>query len=206
MVMAWHLGRRTRESTDRFVTKIRHATTDGPLFDISTDGFQPYEGAIGAGLFDRANHSQIVKMFSHHVETGRERYSPARFVSVGKDAVTGMPDLDRASTSHIERKNGSLRVGWSLRSSLLFRAVEALRARPSPGTRNLASTGRHGHARPAAFGASGNACFGAWIARTRRALVARARWNRRGDWACGRRKGGWDASFEHTGRVGPTTA
>lgn len=39
------------------------------------------------------------------VETGRERYSPARFVSVAKDAVTGMPDLDRASTSHVERKN-----------------------------------------------------------------------------------------------------
>jgi hypothetical protein len=29
-------------------------------------------------------HSQIVKLFSHHVEAGRERYSPARFVSVAK--------------------------------------------------------------------------------------------------------------------------
>ncbi len=57
-------------------------------------------------------------MFSHHVEVGRERYSPARFVSVGKDAVTGLPDLDRASTSHIERKNGSLRQ-WCKRLTRL---------------------------------------------------------------------------------------
>jgi hypothetical protein len=28
---------------------------------------------------------------------------------VAKDAVTGMPDLDRASTSHVEQKNGTLR-------------------------------------------------------------------------------------------------
>jgi hypothetical protein len=36
-------------------------------------------------------------------------YSPARFVSVAKDAISGNPDLDRAGTSHVERKNGTLR-------------------------------------------------------------------------------------------------
>src|SRR5437016_6112624 len=70
------------------------STAADPLFDVSTDAFQPYETAIDGILFERANHAQIVKLFSHHVEEGRERYSPARFVSVAKDAVTGMPDLD----------------------------------------------------------------------------------------------------------------
>jgi IS1 family transposase len=117
MVMAWHLGKRDRANTDRFIAKVRHATAVR-LFDVSTDAFQAYEGAIDGGLFDRANHSQIVKLFSHAVEEGRERYSPARFVSVAKDAVTGMPDLDRASTSHVERKNGSLRQ-WCKRLTRL---------------------------------------------------------------------------------------
>ena len=85
---------------------------------MSTDAFPPYEGVIDGGLFDRANHSQIVKMFSHMVETGRERYSPGRFVAIAKDAVTGVPDLDRAGTSHIERKNGSLRQ-WCKRLTRL---------------------------------------------------------------------------------------
>ena len=118
MVMAWHLGKRDGTNTRQFVTKIRHATAADQLFDVSTDGFQPYETEIDGGLFERANHAQIVKLFSHHIEEGRERYSPARFVSVAKDAVTGMPDLDRASTSHVERKNGSLRQ-WCKRLTRL---------------------------------------------------------------------------------------
>jgi IS1 family transposase len=118
MVMAWHLGKRNYANTEHFVAKVRHATSADRLFDVSTDAFAPYERAIDSGLFDRANHSQIVKLFSHHVEHGRERYSPARFVSVAKDAVTGMPDLDRASTSHVERKNGSLRQ-WCKRLTRL---------------------------------------------------------------------------------------
>jgi transposase-like protein/IS1 family transposase len=118
MVMAWHLGKRDGINTERFIEKVRHATSADELFDVSTDAFAPYEKAIDRGLFDRANHAQIVKIFSRHVEEGRERYSPARFVSVAKDTVTGMPDLDRASTSHIERKNGSLRQ-WCKRLTRL---------------------------------------------------------------------------------------
>jgi hypothetical protein len=63
------------------------------LFDVSTDAFQPYARASGHALGDRANHAQTIKLFSHHVETGRERYSPASFVSVAKDAISGLPDL-----------------------------------------------------------------------------------------------------------------
>jgi len=109
MVMAWHLGKRDGANTREFIAKVRRATSADNLFDVSTDAFQPYETAIDGVLFERANHAQIVKMFSRHLEAGRKRYSPARFVAVAKDAVTGMPDLDRASTSHVERKNESLR-------------------------------------------------------------------------------------------------
>jgi IS1 family transposase len=117
LVMAWHLGKRDRVNTEDFISKVRWATTSAP-FDVSTDAFQPYESAIDAGLYDRASHSQVVKLFSHHVEEGRERYSPAKFVSLAKDVVSGNPDLDRASTSHIERKNGTLRQ-WCKRLTRL---------------------------------------------------------------------------------------
>ena len=59
-----------------------------------------------------------MKIFSHHVEEGRERYSPAKFVSVAKDVVS---DLDRASTSHVERKSGTLRQ-WCKRLTRLIYA------------------------------------------------------------------------------------
>ena len=101
-------------STEDFISKIRTATAP----DVSTDAFQPFESAIDGGLYDRANHSNVVKLFSHHVEESRERYSPASFVAVQEDAVSGTPDLDRASTSHVERKNGTLRQ-WCKRLTRL---------------------------------------------------------------------------------------
>jgi lysophospholipase L1-like esterase len=87
-------------------------------FDMSTDAFQPYENAIDAGLYDRANHAQVVKLFSTHLDRVSESYMPAKFVSVAKNVVSGMPDLDRASTSHVERKNGTLRQ-WCKRITRL---------------------------------------------------------------------------------------
>jgi hypothetical protein len=47
-----------------------------------------------------------------------ESYKPAKFVSVAKDVVSRNPDLDRASTSHVERKNGTLRQ-WCKRLTRL---------------------------------------------------------------------------------------
>jgi hypothetical protein len=61
-------------------------------------------------MYDRANHAAVVKMFSTTTQVVPESYRPAKFVSVGKDAISGNPDLDSAGTSHVERKNGSLRM------------------------------------------------------------------------------------------------
>ena len=48
-----------------------------------------------------------------------ERIGPgARFVCVQKDAVSGGPDRDRASTTHVGRKNGTLRQ-WCKRLTRL---------------------------------------------------------------------------------------
>ncbi len=117
LVVAWHLGKRDRVNTEDFISKIRWATTNVP-FDVSTDAFQPYESAIDAGLYDRASHAQVVKLFSNRLDRVSESYSPARFVCVQKDAVSGRPDLDRAGTSHVERKNGTLRQ-WCKRLTRL---------------------------------------------------------------------------------------
>ena len=61
-----------------------------------------------SGLYDRASHTAVVKMFHTVTEGVPETYPPAKFVSVGKGAITGNPDLDRAGTRHVERKNGTL--------------------------------------------------------------------------------------------------
>ena len=86
--------------------------------------------AIDIQLSDRANHSIVVKVYDKP-EEGRERYSPGEFVTVEKSVGSGMPNLDRACTSHMERKNGSLRH-WCKRLTRLTcafsRKKENLRA------------------------------------------------------------------------------
>ena len=116
LVVAWHLGKRDGVNTEDFISKVRWGTAAGTS-EVCTDGFAPYVGAIGAGLHDRANYSQVVKVYSKQ-EEGRERYSPGSFVSVEKAAIMGTPNMKRASTSHVERQNGTLRQ-WCKRLTRL---------------------------------------------------------------------------------------
>jgi len=116
LVVAWHLGKRDGVNTEEFIAKVRRATADN-RFEICTDAFQPYAGAIDLALSDRADYSQVIKVYSKQ-EEGRERYSPGSFVTVEKQAILGEPNLDRASTSHVERQNGTLRQ-WCKRLTRL---------------------------------------------------------------------------------------
>jgi hypothetical protein len=59
----------------------------------------------------------VVKAYSKQ-EEGRERYSPGSFVMVEKQSIIGEPDMHWASTSHVERKNGTLRQ-WCKRLTRL---------------------------------------------------------------------------------------
>ena len=68
-------------------------------------------------LWDRADHSQIVKVYDK-LEGGRKRYSPGHFVTVEKTATRGVPNLDRVSTSFVERQNGTLGQ-WRMRLTRL---------------------------------------------------------------------------------------
>jgi IS1 family transposase/transposase-like protein len=117
MVIAWHLGRRDQRNTDQFIEKVRSVTAPDQRFDVSTDAFVPYNSAINVRLWDRANHSIVTKVYSSPEET-RERYSPGDFVTVEKSVQRGNPDLEKAGTSHVERKNGSLRQ-WCKRLTRL---------------------------------------------------------------------------------------
>ena len=116
LVVAWHLGKRDRVNTEQFLEKVRKATAAN-RFEVCTDAFIPYAQAIRVILWDRANHSEIVKVYDKP-EEGRERYSPGKFVKVEKAAKCGAPDLERASTSHVERQNGTLRQ-WCKRLTRL---------------------------------------------------------------------------------------
>jgi transposase-like protein/IS1 family transposase len=116
LVLAWHLGKRDTPNTIEFARKLRAATFED-RFEFCTDAFGSYVPAVNEVLYDRVNYSQVTKVYSKQ-EEGRERYSPGEFVTLEKAAIRGNPDLVHASTSHVERKNGSLRQ-WCKRLTRL---------------------------------------------------------------------------------------
>jgi transposase-like protein/IS1 family transposase len=108
LVLAWHLGRRTAEHTTEFTEKLAHATKG--RFQINTDGFAPYREAISYSLGAQyVDFAVIVKQYAATAES-ETRYSPSDCIGCKKTAVYGQPDLQAASTSHIERQNLTVRM------------------------------------------------------------------------------------------------
>ena len=88
--------------------KLAHATSGN--FQLSTDGFGAYRDAavysLGAQHIDFA---QVIKIHGPSDEPDT-RYSPIECIGCEKKVVLGTPDLDKATTSHIERQNLTVRM------------------------------------------------------------------------------------------------
>lgn len=107
-VVSWECGKRDGETCDRFVADLRSRLVMMPA--MTSDGFAPYIGAIGKHFGFSADYAQTVK---HYTKRGRRdddhRYEPPRDPFITKHVVFGAPNLDAATTAHIERHNGTMR-------------------------------------------------------------------------------------------------
>jgi IS1 family transposase len=109
LVLTYHLGKRTMESTDHFIAKLSLATSRS-RYQLTSDGFGPYKPTVKAYLRGRVDFAQLVKVYASPRE-GEQRYSPAEVVDAVPEKVMGSPKQDRICTSHIERQNLSIRMG-----------------------------------------------------------------------------------------------
>lgn len=64
------------------------------------------------GFGTEVDYGQISKTYSfvNVTANAQVRYSPAEVVKVEKTVVSGMPDVSRISTSHVEKQNHTLRM------------------------------------------------------------------------------------------------
>jgi IS1 family transposase len=125
LVLSWHLGRRTEEDTLAFTEKVFQAI-DGTIgrIQVSTDGFKPYEAAIGLSLGMRTDYAQIVKIYGAPIdEEERHRYSPSRIRESITTPVWGNPNPERICTSHVERQNLNIRTAMRRFTRLLSALV-----------------------------------------------------------------------------------
>jgi IS1 family transposase len=79
---------------------------------VSSDSLAAYADAMERGFGSEVDYGQISKTYSftNLTQNAAGRYSPAEVIKVEKTVVSGMPDVTRISTSHVEKQNHTLRM------------------------------------------------------------------------------------------------
>ena len=107
LVLTWHLGERGMEDCETFTEKL-HEATQG-RFQLTTDGFRPYENAVSYSLGTRVDYAMLIKVYAKDRE-GEQKYSPPEVVETVTKIMIGDPDPSRICTSIVERSNLSMRT------------------------------------------------------------------------------------------------
>jgi IS1 family transposase len=81
---------------------------------ISSDALKAYEDAVERGFGSNVDYATVVKTYSLTPVVGNApasvRYSPSEVVKIEKNVIQGMPDVNRITTSHVEKQNHTLRM------------------------------------------------------------------------------------------------
>ena len=76
---------------------------------LTTDGLKTYLSAVEDAFGDAVDYAMLVKVYGEAPDA-EKRYSPAECIGAKKRKITGKPEKDMISTSHVERSNLSMRM------------------------------------------------------------------------------------------------
>ena len=113
LIVSYRVGKRDEADTKAFIADMRARLVTIP--QLSTDGWQSYPVAVGQSFGGSVDHAVINKNYKGGAGRGRrdgefDKYAPAAVDFVTKSVAHGAPNLDRASTSHVERFNLTTRM------------------------------------------------------------------------------------------------
>ena len=107
IIPSWLVGLRDGEHAIAFVTDLASRLSN--RVQISTDGLKCYVEAMEAAFGGEVDHAVLIK---HYDAAARDeaRYTPPTCISCEKYVANGNPDLEKASTSFVERQNLTIRM------------------------------------------------------------------------------------------------
>lgn len=108
LVPSWLVASRDAESATELMQDLA-SRCDQERIQITTDGHSMYLSAVEEGFGGRADYAMLVKIYGAPQET-EKRYSPAECIGCKKERIQGSPDMERVSTSYIERQNLTMRM------------------------------------------------------------------------------------------------
>lgn len=108
MIISYHVGMRTGDDARIFMDDLSGRVIN--IGQITTDGFNGYPNAVREAFGEYQDYIQVIKMYSEPKGYPERKYSPSVCTGCKKDAVSGSPDPAKASTSHVERHNLTIRM------------------------------------------------------------------------------------------------
>ncbi len=107
LIVSYLVGDRNAEYANAFIADVQDRLAS--RVQLTTDGLKAYLNAVEDAFGDDIDYAMLVKVYGEAPETER-RYSPPECIGARKKAITGKPDRDMVSTSHVERSNLSFRM------------------------------------------------------------------------------------------------
>ena len=109
LVPSFRCGKRDAVTANAFVEDV--ASRMRTRVQVTTDALRLYVEAIERGFGADVDYGRVIKTYAHDDSIHAERrYSAPEIVTTEKEIVNGNPDMELASTSHVERLNGTTRL------------------------------------------------------------------------------------------------
>lgn len=109
LIISYLVGGRDVEYATEFMQDVKDRIT-GTTVQLTTDGLKAYLVAVDKTFRWNVNYAQLVKAYGNAPDGSKGRYSPAECTGSKKITITGKPDLDKVSTSFVERQNLTMRM------------------------------------------------------------------------------------------------
>jgi IS1 family transposase len=110
LIPSFTVGKRDRYHARAFMADL--AGRLSRRVQLSSDALQAYPEAVEHGFGTEVDYGQLVKTYAVTAlnNDAASRYSPSEVVKTERTVITGMPDVSRITTSHVEKQNHTLRM------------------------------------------------------------------------------------------------
>src|SRR5688572_17366891 len=108
LVLSYLVGDRDQSHATALMNDLAGRVVGRP--QVTTDSLASYRWAVWSAFEGNVDHAAVHKTFGT-VAAESGRYSPPKCTGCTKETVNGSPDLETASTSHVERQDLSVRMG-----------------------------------------------------------------------------------------------